>query len=93
MRHNPLYPLVVLAVLLGTASGCASPEEQAYKRARMTDTVVAWEDFLRRYPAGEETDKARQRLAELHEDHEWQRAGLTNTVDAYQLYQIGRAHV
>ena len=89
MRNHRIGSVVALSLLLAVVSGCASPEEQAYKRARMTDTVVAWEDFLRHYPAGEETAKARQRLAELHEDHEWQRAGLANTVAAYHVYLRG----
>lgn len=89
MRTHWILSIAALALMMGGLSGCASPEEQAYKRARMTDTVVAWEDFLRRYPSGDETAKARQRLAELHEDHEWQRAGLANTVAAYQVYLRG----
>ena len=39
-----LLPLLFAMFLL---AGCTSSEEQAFKRARMTDTVVAWEDFLR----------------------------------------------
>lgn len=89
MRHNSPLSWLLLGAWCLTLAGCASPEEQAFKHARMTDTVVAWEEFLRRYPEGDTTAKARQRLAELHEDREWQRAGLANTVPAYQQYLRG----
>jgi hypothetical protein len=81
-----LLPLLFAMVLL---AGCTSSEEQAFKRARMTDTVVGWEDFLRDFPDGEETAAARRRLVELHEDREWQRAQLADSVAAYQEYLQG----
>jgi hypothetical protein len=81
-----MLPLVFVLALL---AGCTNPEDQAFKRARMTDTVVGWEDFLRRYPDGDETKAARQRLVELHEDHEWQRAELADSVGSYQEYLQG----
>ena len=81
-----MLPLVFAMALL---AGCTNPEEQAYKRARMTDTVVGWEDFLRHFPDGTETDAARKRLVELHEDREWQRAELADSVDSYQEYLRG----
>ena len=81
-----MLPLVFAMALL---AGCTNPEEQAYKRARMTDTVVGWEDFLRHFPDGTETDAARKRLVELHEDREWHRAELADSVAAYQEYLQG----
>ena len=81
-----LLPLLFAMVLL---AGCTNSEEQAFKRARMTDTVVGWEDFLRDFPDGEETAAARRRLVELHEDREWQRAQLADSVAAYQEYLQG----
>ena len=83
---KPMLPLVLALALL---AGCTNPEEQAFKRARMTDTVVGWEDFLRHFPDGAETDAARKRLVELHEDREWQRAELADSVDSYQEYLRG----
>lgn len=81
--------MLSLLVALALLAGCTSPEEQAFKRARMTDTVIGWEDFLRRYPDGEETEAARQRLVELHEDREWKRAELGDSVTSYQEYLHG----
>jgi hypothetical protein len=81
-----MLPLVFTLALL---AGCTNSEDQAFKRAHMTDTVVGWEDFLRRYPDGDETNAARRRLVELHEDHEWQRAELADSVDSYQAYLQG----
>ncbi len=81
-----LLPLVCALALL---VGCTNPEDQAFKRARMTDTVVGWEDFLRQFPDGEQTAAARQRLVELHEDREWQRAELGDSVASYQEYLRG----
>ena len=81
-----LLPLLFAMVLL---AGCTNSEEQAFKRARMTDTVVGWENFLRDFPDGEETAAARRRLVELHEDREWQRAQLADSVAAYQEYLQG----
>jgi len=81
-----MLPLVFALALL---AGCTNPEEQALKRARMTDTVVGWEDFLRQFPDGAETGVARKRLVELHEDREWQRAELADSVGSYQEYLRG----
>ena len=81
-----MLPLVFALALL---AGCTNPEEQAFKRARMADTVVGWEDFLRKFPDGAETDAARKRLVELHEDREWQRAELADSVGSYQEYLRG----
>ena len=81
-----MLPLVFALALL---AGCTNPEEQAFKRARVADTVVGWEDFLRHFPDGAETDAARKRLVELHEDREWQRAELADSVDSYQEYLRG----
>jgi len=81
-----LLPLLFALVLL---AGCTSSEEQALKRARMTDTVVVWENFLRDFPDGKETAAARRRLVELHEDREWQRAQLADSVVSYQEYLQG----
>lgn len=78
-----------LAFLLACLAACTSPEDQAYKRARTTDTVVGWENFLRQYPDGTDTAAARQRLTELHEDREWQRAELRDSVASYQEYLRG----
>ncbi len=75
--------------LLLALGACTTRDEQAYKRARQTDTVIGWEDFLREHPDSAELSKARQRLMELHEDREWQRTELSNSLPAYQRYLRG----
>ena len=75
--------------LLLALCACTTRDEQAYKRARQTDTVIGWEDFLREHPDSAAVSKARQRLMELHEDREWQRTELSNSLEAYQWYLRG----
>jgi len=74
---------MILLFVLG--SGC-SRQEADWRAARAADTVAAYEDYLRSYPAGSHTDDAESRLKSLREEREWERAGRLNTPEAYQRY-------
>lgn len=77
--------LACLASLLGV--GCGTDSE--YETAVRTNTVSAYDDYLRLHPDGTHAAEARAHLATLVEDREWQRAHGAGTADAYQQYLRG----
>jgi hypothetical protein len=76
---------IALAALIVAGSGC-SRQEADWRAARSADTVAAYEDYLRSYPAGSHAGDAEARLKSLREEREWERAGRLNTPEAYQRY-------
>jgi len=77
----------VLAVAIGllVLAGC-SRQEAAWREAERQDSVAAYEDYLRDYPAGANAPAARTRLSDLREQQEWDRALRFNTPEAFQRY-------
>ncbi len=76
--------LALLALLI---AGCGTDAD--FDNAARTNTTVAWDDYLRTHPDGPHAREARERLAALLEDREWQRAHAADTADAYQRYLHG----
>jgi hypothetical protein len=77
-----------LLILSLAAAGC-SRQESAWRSSRTHDSVAAYEEYLRDYPAGSHAGEAQARLAELREQQEWERALRFNTPEAYQRYLSG----
>ena len=73
----------VLAALL--ALGACSTDSE-YDAALRTNTISAYDDYLRLHPDGVHAAEARVHLAELVESREWQRAHAADTGEAYQQY-------
>ena len=71
----------------GFAVGCGTDSE--YETAVHTNTVAAYDDYLRLHPDGSHAAEARAHLAGLVEDREWQRARAAGSADAYQQYLRG----
>ena len=84
---NRMGPLLGLAIVL--LVGCSSDRD--YDAALRTNSVAAFDDYLRLHPDGTHATEVRARLVALVEDREWQRARAANTSDAYQQYLRGYA--
>jgi hypothetical protein len=80
-------PAIVTVLVALFAAGCGSDAD--FDSAARTNTTVAWDDYLRAHPDGPHAREARERLAALVEDREWQRAHSADRVDAYQRYLRG----
>lgn len=87
MRQRLLMPC--LAIALALLAGACSRQETAWGRSHRTDSVAAYEAYLRDYPAGAHAAEARSRMAALREQEEWERALRINTPEAFQRYLAG----
>lgn len=77
----------ILVVLLaaGAAAGC-SRQETGWRDAAERDTVAAYEDYLRRFPASAHSTEARDRILELREAEAWAVAARVRVPEAWQRY-------
>lgn len=87
MRRPLLMPC--LAIALALFAGACSRQETAWDRSHRTDSVAAYEAYLRDYPGGAHAAEARSRMAALQEQDEWERALRINTPEAFQRYLAG----
>ncbi len=81
---NKSVLVLCFAVLLGIA-GC-SRQQSDWEKTRTTNTIDAYEQFLKSYPSGEFTAQAQARVKELYEERDWQKARDADTLDAYQAF-------
>jgi hypothetical protein len=79
--------MTIAALLALVAAGCGTDAD--FDNAARINTAVGWDDYLRSHPDGPHAREARERLATLVEDREWQRAHAADTADAYQRYLHG----
>src|SRR5580700_5706993 len=66
-------------------SGC-SRQQSDWQKTRETNTVEAYEQFLKKYPSGEFTAQAQARVKEMYEERDWQKARDADTPEAYQAF-------
>jgi len=79
---------LVLAVCCAAAlgiSGC-SRQQSDWEKTRAANTTDSYEQFLKKYPAGEFTAQAQARVKELYEERDWQKARDTDTLEGYQAF-------
>ncbi len=79
---------IVLSVCCAVAlamSGC-SRQQSDWQKTRESNTVDAYEQFLKKYPSGEFTAQAQARVKEMYEEREWQKARDADTPEAYQAF-------
>jgi len=77
--------LILCCSLVIALSGC-SRQQSDWQKTRETNTVDAYEQFLKKYPSGEFTAQAQARAKELYEERDWQKARDVDTADAYQAF-------
>jgi len=75
---------VCCAVALGIC-GC-SRQQSDWEKTRAANTTESYEQFLKKYPAGEFTAQAQARVKELYEERDWQKARDTDTLEGYQAF-------
>lgn len=75
---------VCVALLLGIL-GC-SRQQSDWEKTRAANTTDSYEQFLKKYPSGEFTAQAKERVKELYEERDWQKARDTDTQEGYQAF-------
>ncbi len=78
---NRTTVLGLLACFLVILLGCAS-EEGEYEKAKQSNTVQAYEDFIKKFPDGKHKSSALERIEEL----EFEGAKLENTTAGYKRF-------
>jgi len=73
------------AVLIAFATACGGRQSD-WEAARKADTPEAYTQFLQRYPDGDFTAQARDRLAGLKEESDWKAAATADNVQGYQQF-------
>jgi cell division septation protein DedD len=84
MVIRKLALVVCCAVALGIC-GC-SRQQSDWEKTRAANTTESYEQFLKKYPAGEFTAQAQARVKELYEERDWQKARDTDTLEGYQAF-------
>ncbi len=81
---SSMVPVAVLGTVL-VLGGC-SRESGDWKSAQGTDTIEAYEGFLKQHPQSEFAAQALERTKQLAEERDWQVATQADTADAYQQF-------
>jgi len=74
---------IVSSVLLLALSAC-SRERMDWREAQGSDTLEAYEHFVREHPDGELAASARERIAQLTQQRDWQRAAAADSALAHR---------
>ena len=77
--------IVVFGIAAAMAAGC-SRQESSWEIAAERDSVAAYEEYLRRYPAGAHSDEAQTRIKALREAEAWASASRLRMPEAWQRY-------
>ncbi len=75
--------LLLVVIVLAFVTGCATMQSR-WNAVKSTDTIQAYEKFLRDYPRGDLSDQARIRLNQLYEQRDWRYASSRNTIQSYE---------
>lgn len=78
---------IAAALCLATLALAGCHREQSdWEKARATNTVQSYDQYLAKYPNGSFATQAQARLAQVVEDQDWQKASAANTPEAYQAF-------
>jgi len=75
-------PAVVVALLACFVATSCSSEKSSWKRTQEDDTVQAYQSFLKKYPQGDFTRTAIEKVEQL----EFAKAETENTIEAYEAF-------
>jgi len=73
-------------VLLCSLIAACSPTNPEWEKARKLDTLEAYAQFEKQFPASQEAALARSRRAALADEREWRGANRVDTAEAYAAY-------
>ncbi len=76
--------LLVLGCALGLVA-CNSPNTQ-WSKATASNTVVAYQEYLSKYPTDVHAADAKSRIAHLEDRQAWDTAQMASSVDGYRQY-------
>ena len=79
------WALSLSCVALLALAGC-SRQQSDWDKARTTNNLESYEQFVKKYPSGDFTAQAQARVKELEEERDWQKARDADTPDAYQAF-------
>jgi cell division septation protein DedD len=84
MPKNRLIQVLAIALVLSLAA--CSRQQSDWQKTRETNSIEAYDAFLKKYPTGEFTAQAQAQLKQLEEERDWAKARDTDTLDAYQAF-------
>ena len=79
------WALSLSCVALLALAGC-SRQQSDWDKARTTNNLESYEQFVKKYASGDFTAQAQARVKELEEERDWQKARDADTPDAYQAF-------
>ena len=79
------WALSLSCVAILALAGC-SRQQSDWDKARTTNNLESYEQFVKKYPSGDFTAQAQARVKELEEERDWQKARDADTPDAYQAF-------
>lgn len=79
------WALSLSCVAILALAGC-SRQQSDWDKARTANNLESYEQFVKKYPAGDFTAQAQARVKELEEERDWQKARDADTPDAYQAF-------
>jgi hypothetical protein len=72
--------------LLGLLLLACSSSEADWQQATATNTIGAYQDFLKQHPNGDHANEARSRIHSIEDDQAWMAAINSNTQQSFEQY-------
>ncbi len=66
-RFSHWVAMLLFIITVFTITGCSRRDEGAYERAKSSDSIESWSDFVQRYPNSVHAEEARERIKRLEE--------------------------
>lgn len=77
---------IAVGIIAVCALAACSRQESGWRAAAREDSIVAYQQYLKDFPAGGHAAEARARVTELMEQEAWARANRFRTPEAWQRY-------
>ena len=86
MKRKILFTEIIILSLIIISCGKVKKE---YEKAKQTNTIQSYEEFIQQYPNNNYTKKARVKLDSLHNDKikkDYEKAKQSNTIQSYEEF-------
>jgi hypothetical protein len=77
---------VVVCIVVACGIAACSRQESGWREAKAADSIAAYEQYLREFPAGAHAAEARAKVQDLRELRLWVLANRLRTPEAWQRY-------